>query len=232
MQWYGVLLPRIHRHLPTGTILEIACGFGRWTNFLKDSCEKLVAIDLVEKCIEGCRARFADCSHIEYHVNDGRSLDFVDDAAIDFVFSFDSLVHVDPAVIKGYISQLPRILKKGGAAFLHHSNLGEYAQYRWAGKIPKLRGLLSRTRILERSIHNRDLTVCAPLIEQFAREAGLSCVSQELVNWRTRSALIDCFTTLVHGDTPQVLTNLVLRNGCFMREAKQLCKLSELYQGE
>ena len=36
MQWYGMLLPRIHSFLPAKTILEIAPGYGRWTQFLKD----------------------------------------------------------------------------------------------------------------------------------------------------------------------------------------------------
>ncbi len=36
-QWYWVLLPRIHAFVPAGTILEIGPGFGRWTQFLKDS---------------------------------------------------------------------------------------------------------------------------------------------------------------------------------------------------
>src|SRR6266567_7931064 len=36
-QWSGAILPRIQGCLPTGTILEIGPGFGRWTNYLKDS---------------------------------------------------------------------------------------------------------------------------------------------------------------------------------------------------
>ena len=39
-QWYGSLLPRIHRFLPTGQVLEIACGYGRWTQYLKDTATK------------------------------------------------------------------------------------------------------------------------------------------------------------------------------------------------
>jgi hypothetical protein len=46
MQWYGSIYPRVKAHLPTGRILEIACGFGRWTAFLKDLCEELVVLDL------------------------------------------------------------------------------------------------------------------------------------------------------------------------------------------
>src|SRR6266478_5857216 len=88
-QWNGTIFPRIRDCVPTGTILEIAPGFGRWTHFLKDLCQQLVVVDLSTKCIEACQARFADCTHITYHVNDGKSLAMIADESIDFVFSFD-----------------------------------------------------------------------------------------------------------------------------------------------
>src|SRR4051794_9713690 len=91
MQWHAALLPRVHTFLPTGTILEIAPGYGRWTHFLKDLCRELHVVDIAPRCIEACRERFAGCRHIRYHVNDGRSLAAIPDASIDFVFSFDSL---------------------------------------------------------------------------------------------------------------------------------------------
>jgi hypothetical protein len=45
--------------------------------------------------------------------------------SVDFVYSFDSLVHADAGVLEGYLSQFPRILSETGVAFIHHSNLGE-----------------------------------------------------------------------------------------------------------
>ena len=36
-------------------------------------------------------------------VNDGRSLAFLDDASVDFVFSWDSLVHADADVCRAFI---------------------------------------------------------------------------------------------------------------------------------
>jgi hypothetical protein len=30
-EWWRTIFPRIHQFVPTGTILEIAPGFGRWT---------------------------------------------------------------------------------------------------------------------------------------------------------------------------------------------------------
>jgi hypothetical protein len=32
--WYGALLPRVHQWLPAPRVLEIAPGFGRWTQYL------------------------------------------------------------------------------------------------------------------------------------------------------------------------------------------------------
>src|SRR3954451_12449920 len=100
--WHGALLPRLHTFLPAGTVLEIAPGYGRWTQYLKDMSDRLILVDLAERCIEGCRQRFADATNIEYHVNDGRSLDMIPDGSIDFVFSFDSLVHAEADVLAGY----------------------------------------------------------------------------------------------------------------------------------
>src|SRR5262252_3849013 len=93
MQWYVSILPRLHPFVPAETILEIAPGFGRWTAYLRQLCRRMVVVDLSARCIEACKARFADSAHIEYHVNDGTSLAMVRDESVDLAFSFDSLVH-------------------------------------------------------------------------------------------------------------------------------------------
>ena len=98
--WFGALLPRIHAFLPAETILEIGPGYGRWSQYLKGLCRRLVLVDLAERCIEHCRGRFADASNIEYHVNDGRSLAMVEDGSVDLAFSFDSLVHAEADVLE------------------------------------------------------------------------------------------------------------------------------------
>src|SRR5215475_14385035 len=85
-QWFGTIFRRIHAFLPAETILEIAPGFGRWTHFLKNYCKRLIVVDLSERCIETCKRRFSRSSHIEYHINDGKSLQFVPDQSIDFAF--------------------------------------------------------------------------------------------------------------------------------------------------
>lgn len=227
MQWYGSVFPRIHRHLRAGTILEIACGYGRWTHFLRDHCDQLTGVDLVPKCIEVCRQRFAGARHLSFVQNDGRSLDFVADASVDFIFSFDSLVHANATTIRAYLTQFPRILRRGGTAFLHHSNLGTYPLQARLLYMPKLRRVFSLTRLIERQHHNREPGMSAARMTAIATECGLSVVGQECVAWGTRRTLIDCLTTLRMG--VEAVTRLPVANRNFMREAYDWKRLGILY---
>jgi ubiquinone/menaquinone biosynthesis C-methylase UbiE len=221
-------------HLPANTILEIAPGYGRWTHYLKDMCAKLILVDLSERSIKACRERFAKNSHLIYHVNNGNSLGMIADDTIDLAFSFDSLVHAEDIVISSYISQLSRKLKQNGVAFIHHSNLGAYSHYNRAysqlQRIPKLPGLLSMLGILDNiRVQWRAQSMSARKMQHYAEENGLTCISQELVTWRTKRVLIDCISTIVKSDTARVRGNRILRNYSFMKEAKYLSTLSRLY---
>src|SRR5207249_3566065 len=73
-QWFGSILPRIHSFVPARTILEIAPGHGRWTNYLRQLCKQLIVVDLAPNCIKVCEERFASDSHLRFYVNDGGTL--------------------------------------------------------------------------------------------------------------------------------------------------------------
>lgn len=178
--WFRSILPRLHAHLPAGTLLEIAPGFGRWTAYLAGHCARLIAVDVTERCVELCRERFAGRPGTEFHLNDGESLPMVADGSIDLAFSFDSLVHVEAAQIRAYLFELGRVLKMGGSGFIHHSNLGAYAQA-GSGAIPPW--------IAKR--HWRAASVSAASFRDACRAAGLHCVSQEIINWAGRGARSD-----------------------------------------
>jgi ubiquinone/menaquinone biosynthesis C-methylase UbiE len=234
MQWHGTLLPRIRSFLPAGTILEIAPGFGRWTQYLKEQCSNLFVVDLSEKCIERCRERFADSSHITFHVNDGTSLDMVANDSVDLIFSFDSLVHAEDAIMSKYAAEFSRTLRQDGVAFIHHSNLGEYATYRrWQSvlsKIPRLLGALQRLGVLDNVRSQwRDPRMSAAKMRAYAAENGLQCISQELVTWNTKRVLIDCISTMAKTNSSRAGSNRVLRNAAFMMEAQNLRKLARVY---
>ena len=219
-QWHGAIFPRIRDCLPTGTILEIAPGFGRWTNYLKDYCQQLWIVDRVEECIEACRQRFAGDSRLGYYVNDGRSLSMFPDESIDFVFSLDSLVHPRREIIEAYLTELGKKLKTGGKGFIHHSNLGEYASGT-RERLPKsVRKLLVKAKILDRERH-RDPTMTADLFRALCEQNSLHCITQELINWRSRR-LIDCFSLFVRDGSEAQRATRVWRNPNFMREAAQI----------
>lgn len=228
-QWHGSLFPRIHRYLPAGEILEIACGYGRWTQYLKDHCDRLTAVDLSEVCIAACRERFDEDSHVRFVVNDGTTVPDVADASIDFAFSFDSLVHVDRATIAAYLSELRRVLKPEGVAFIHHSNVGAYSRrYERLGKVPKLTGALRRLRVLE-YLHMRDPSVSATFVASAAESAGLRCIGQEIIPWLARRTLIDCISVIVPEESPAARPTRVVENFRFADEPAYVARLASIY---
>lgn len=228
-QWFGAIFPRIHSFVPTGTILELAPGFGRWTKYLKNCCEHLVIVDLSENCIKACQRRFASESHITYHVNDGKSLAMVPDRSIDLVFSFDSLVHAEVDVIQGYLNQMPTKLKSNGVGFIHHSNIGEY--WRYFSIIEKMPASL-RDRLMQKGLldqtHWRAFSMRALSFEKLCEDAGLQCISQEIVNWGTKR-LIDCFSVFTLRTSTWAQQNVVIENPDFMKEAAMIRRLSQVY---
>lgn len=180
--WAWTIQPRIAVLLPTDHILEIAPGFGRVTQFLIPACRRLTVVDLTRRCVDACRERFAGVPNIDYHVNDGRSLDMVPDEAVDFAFSWDSLIHAERDVLAAYLDELGRKLKPGGSALLHHSNVDAY------------RGTDGQLTI--DNTHWRAESLSATAFAADANAAGLLCTVQELVPWGGEP-FTDCLS-LVH----------------------------------
>ena len=229
--WWGTVHLRIRAFLPAAHILEIAPGYGRMTQFLHPVCDRLTIVDLNEVCIAACRERFAGVPNIAYHVNDGRSLDAVEDRSVDLAFSFDSLVHADADVIEAYVRQLAAKLTDDGAAFLHHSNAGSYLQpvKQAASRLRagEVAGAVSRR--LNRNWRAEDMT-----LERFAgmcRAAGLVCPAQEAVNWHSKLPN-DCFSTVARPGSRWDRPPRVSRNLGFMAEVRRLGALARLYGPE
>lgn len=214
---YGTIYPRIMNFVPTITILEIAPGYGRCTQYLKSLCQKLIVVDLTKSCIDFCKEKFKDLNNIEYHVNDGLSLNMLQDNSIDFVFSWDSLVHAEAEVIESYLKYLAAKMKPGGYGFIHHSNFG-------ASKNPQ-------NGAFPVNMHWRAETMTAELFQVFCRKAGLLCLSQEIINWR-EDILNDCFSVFKKRglkDPASFLTRVQI-NSDFSREMSNLKRISEMYQ--
>ena len=229
--WWGTLMPRLHSFLPAGVILELAPGYGRWTQYLKDLCDELVVVDMAEQCIEACRERFATSTNITYHVNDGLSLASVPDDSVDFVFSFDSLVHAEANVMDAYMRQVARKLRPGGAGFIHHSNAGHYRRAgRLARRLPRrLRWPLIIGGALPDTFAWRSESMTAELFEEMCAGAGLVCIGQEKLNWQYGRQLIDCISMFAAPGSRWVRPNLRVENRQFPREAARISALAPLY---
>lgn len=102
-------------------VLEIAPGHGRWTDSIVKVARIAYLVDLNNECIDYCQRRFFNYTNIYYHVNDGKSLSFISDCSTDFIWSYDSFVHMEEDVISSYFSEFARILKNDGKAIIHHS---------------------------------------------------------------------------------------------------------------
>jgi ubiquinone/menaquinone biosynthesis C-methylase UbiE len=214
--WYGTILPRILSFVPTGTILEIAPGYGRCTQFLINLCTHLDIVDLNTNCIESCKKRFSKNSNVSYHTTDGKSLDMIAKDSIDFIFSWDSLVHCEADVLNSYLSESSRILKPGGCGFLHHSNIGQYFD-------------VSTGKISCKNLHARGETMTAQLFREFCERHDLFCVRQETVNWGG-DIQNDCFSVFIKNPVNSHLTAEYFENSRFHIECSQIKNTAEFYK--
>jgi SAM-dependent methyltransferase len=222
--WYGALLPRLHAFLPAASVLEIAPGYGRWTSYLKEQAGHLAIVDLTEKCIGHCRERFSDSPNISYHVNDGRSLAMIEDDSVDFVFSFDSLVHAEPEVLAVYLEQLAKKLTPNGVGFIHHSNAGSLkTASALTGHMPdRYLAALVRRGIAVNLPAWRDPEMTAKRFRADCARAGLACITQELVSWEYGPYLIDCFSFFTRQGSRWDRPLQLIRNPAFVSEGKRM----------
>lgn len=185
MEWEHFIWPRLVRHLPLTTAIEIACGRGRWTEFLARKFARVLALDIVPENVSATKARFAHLPHVEAQVCDGVSIPYAALKA-DLIFSFDSLVHIDSHVMRGYLESIAAKLTQRGVALIHHSNMGAFPGHAVS--------------------HFRDPQVSAGWVRGEAQAIGLVVRSQELFDWWSLDGVMsDCLTVFAlngqHGPT-------------------------------
>ena len=175
--WFRSIFPRIMSYLPAKSILEIAPGFGRCTQFLQSQGQEMWLLDVTQKCLDGCKARFAGLEHLNFVKNDGLSLAALPDNRFDFVFSWDSLVHCDQDVLRSYLSQIRDKMTDDAVGFFHHSNLGALS--------PKEH---------KDTLGWRSTNMTADLFVEYCDEFGLECCFQEVIPWSSGAKLTDCIS--------------------------------------
>ena len=112
-----LIRPNLHKG---SMAVELAPGHGRWSGHIASMAGNVALVDMSPGCIEHCRKKFSALGNISYFINDGKSLPFIGDSSVDFIFSFDSFVHIEKEETASYLSEFARVLKKGGRAVIHH----------------------------------------------------------------------------------------------------------------
>jgi ubiquinone/menaquinone biosynthesis C-methylase UbiE len=225
------LLARIHAFVPVPTILEIGPGQGRWTQYLKQLCDQLILVDVAAPCIYACRQRFAEESHIAYHVGDGKSLSPIPDHSVDFIFSFDSLVHAEADVLDAYIREFARVLRPDGVGFIHHSNMGTLRPRAALARAlpPRLRRALI-IRGLAVNVHAwRALSATGEQFAQSCKDAGLAPIGQERIAWEFGRYLTDAISLFTPRGSRWERPNVVTSNPDFIAEARLVAAAQAIY---
>ena len=160
--WNDHVYPKVKDYLK-GRVLEIAPGRGRMTRKLLESDIELSIIDLSQTCIDRCKERYGDKIQ-NYYVGSGSDLKDIKSNSIDFVFSFDSFVHMHEEVIDSYLNEIERVLELGGYCWIHHSCLVN-------GNDDNFQNIAGRS--------NMDLDK----FKSIANKYRLKLIKQELIRW-------------------------------------------------
>ena len=88
---------------PESTVLEIAPGRGRWSEYLVRRAAHVTLVDLSPSCLAHCRERFRGFANVDYALTAGDALPAEAEGRIDFVWSYDAFVHMHPEVVAAYL---------------------------------------------------------------------------------------------------------------------------------
>jgi SAM-dependent methyltransferase len=153
--------------------IDLAAGHGRNSRKLAERADRLLILDIQSDNVATCRRRFSGLPNVTCAKNNGYDLHPAEDEAWTLVFCFDSMVHFEPEVVRSYLRDTRRVLRRGGRGFFHHSNyvLGKD----WPAN-PHARNYMS-----------------ADLFAGFAEAEGLAVVRQSVFDWGHVPEL-DCIT--------------------------------------
>ncbi len=89
----------------------------------------------------------------------------ISDLSPSLVYSFNIIVHFEPEIVESYVRYIYRVLKSGGIAFMHHSNLSHTKKQDFK-KQPQLRNYLTKE-----------------IMADFIHKAGITIINQDVFDW-------------------------------------------------
>jgi|ERR1035437_2139903 ubiquinone/menaquinone biosynthesis C-methylase UbiE len=177
-QWATMIWPLISNFDFT-SVLELGPGAGRNTEKLCTVSKRIVAVDFNEYALQECRKALTNACHnceLVFQRNNGKDLRMIASGSISAIYCWDTAVHFERTVFKGYVTEFGRVLKPGGCGFVHHSNLGISASRNF-----------KRNRGWRSNVDKGFVTECC-------KGAKLGIVAQVEVPW---VETVDCATVFV-----------------------------------
>ena len=161
------------------TVMDFACGEGRIVNQIRDRYQRIICCDLPKEPLEVCKERFKDSLNIQYAPSTEKGIEFMSEEC-NAVYSWDAMVHFDYSMLKFYLQEIYRVLKKDGIAIIHHSNLKNisdaHCEENW------LNNSGNRSNVSKEEVY------------RLADEAGFAVLEQKCIDWGVKD--MDCITVL------------------------------------
>ncbi len=167
---------RMFSCLELDNVIELACGRGRHVMKYYEKANHITLVDILEKNISICKERFKGYDNISYYKNSGFDLKELKNEEYSALFTYDAMVHFELFDIYDYLKETYRVLRQGGKALFHHSNLAlEPDQSFKNAHNPGGRSFMDRK-----------------LFAYLANKAGLEIVEQQVIDWTLPN--MDCIT--------------------------------------
>lgn len=170
-------------------VLDFACGKGRMANIFKDICKELICCDYSVEALEFCKNRFKENNNVSYCVSKEEGIQ-LESEGLDFIYSWDAMVHFTYKSLDIYVNEFHRLLKNGGYAFIHHSNLINSEPFDkesgiWDGK--------TRSDLWNENIEYRS-NISKEDFAFIAKKHGFEMISQEAIDWNAKN--LDCISII------------------------------------
>jgi SAM-dependent methyltransferase len=115
----GFILPWVG---PDSVVGEIGCGGGRVAERVVPHVECFYGFDISARMLERARVVITD-PRARFVLLDDARLPSDLSGSLDFIYAFDVFLHMDLYVMRRYFEEMARVLKVGGNAFVHTTNL-------------------------------------------------------------------------------------------------------------
>lgn len=114
-------------------VLDLLCGFGRWTPFLAEVNDHVIGLDRLQDCINIGRnfCRELGLDNVEFIEGDVGHIERFASNSFDYVWMYSALQYVD----RGYtLWQVQRVIKPGGRLYVgQYNSTGLMLTHLWKG---------------------------------------------------------------------------------------------------